>query len=386
MSTLARRALAEFVGTAALVCVVVGSGIAAQQLSAHDVGLQLLENSTATVFGLGVLILVFGPVSGAHFNPVVSLADWWLGRRTGSGLSGVDLTAYGLAQVLGAGVGAVSANVMFDLDPIQISRHDRITTGHLVGEVVATAGLVAVVFALARSGRAALSAAAVGAYIGAAYWFTSSTSFANPAVTFGRVWSDTFAGIAPASVPGFLAAQLLGGALGLALIGVLYPDLSAVADDVVVHHAQEPERPAPPMVSEDSKPSVLFVCLHNAGRSQMAAAYLTHLAGDRVEVRSAGSQPAEQVNPVAVQAMREIGIDISTETPKILTADAVQASDVVITMGCGDACPFFPGTRYLDWKLDDPAGQDIDAVRPIRDQIETRIRGLLDELGIPSPA
>ncbi|WP_218024974.1 MULTISPECIES: arsenate reductase ArsC [Nocardia] len=140
------------------------------------------------------------------------------------------------------------------------------------------------------------------------------------------------------------------------------------------------------MVSEDSKPSVLFVCLHNAGRSQMAAAYLTHLAGDRVEVRSAGSQPAEQVNPVAVQAMREIGIDISTETPKILTADAVQASDVVITMGCGDACPFFPGTRYLDWKLDDPAGQDIDAVRPIRDQIETRIRGLLDELGIPSPA
>ncbi|MEV5837652.1 arsenate reductase ArsC [Nocardia sp. NPDC052112] len=138
------------------------------------------------------------------------------------------------------------------------------------------------------------------------------------------------------------------------------------------------------MVSEDAKPSVLFVCVHNAGRSQMAAAYLTHLAGDRVEVRSAGSQPAQQVNPVAVQAMREVGIDISTETPKVLTAGAVQASDVVITMGCGDACPFFPGTRYLDWKLDDPAGQGIDAVRPIRDQIETRIRDLLDELGIPS--
>ncbi|MEV0296054.1 arsenate reductase ArsC [Nocardia sp. NPDC050710] len=129
-------------------------------------------------------------------------------------------------------------------------------------------------------------------------------------------------------------------------------------------------------------PSVLFVCVHNAGRSQMAAAFLTHLAGDRVEVRSAGSAPADQVNPVAVEAMHEIGIDISTESPKVLTTDAVQASDVVITMGCGDTCPYFPGKQYLDWKLDDPAGQGIDAVRPIRDEIEQRVRGLLDELGI----
>ncbi|WP_329092209.1 arsenate reductase ArsC [Actinomadura citrea] len=130
------------------------------------------------------------------------------------------------------------------------------------------------------------------------------------------------------------------------------------------------------------KPSVLFVCVHNAGRSQMAAAYLTHLAGDRVEVRSAGSAPADQVNPAVVQAMAEEGIDISAEIPKVLTTDAVQASDVVITMGCGDTCPVFPGKRYLDWQLDDPAGQGVDAVRPIRDQIRGRIEELTAELTI----
>ncbi|WP_431783340.1 arsenate reductase ArsC [Streptomyces chumphonensis] len=129
-----------------------------------------------------------------------------------------------------------------------------------------------------------------------------------------------------------------------------------------------------------AQPSVLFVCVHNAGRSQMAAAWLTHLAGDRVEVRSAGSAPAEQVNPAAVEAMREVGIDMSAETPKVLTVDAVKASDVVITMGCGDTCPVFPGKRYLDWKLDDPAGQGVDAVRPIRDEIKTRIENLIAEI------
>ncbi|MFE6736108.1 arsenate reductase ArsC [Microbacterium sp. NPDC057650] len=129
-----------------------------------------------------------------------------------------------------------------------------------------------------------------------------------------------------------------------------------------------------------TKPSVLFVCVHNAGRSQMAAGFLRDLAGDRIEVRSAGSMPAEQINPVAVEAMREEGIDLATEQPKVLTTEAVQASDVVITMGCGDACPFFPGKRYEDWKLDDPAGQGLDAVRPIRDEIRTRVAALVDEL------
>ncbi|MEW2486334.1 arsenate reductase ArsC [Streptomyces sp. NPDC048411] len=135
-------------------------------------------------------------------------------------------------------------------------------------------------------------------------------------------------------------------------------------------------------MSTPAVPSVLFVCVHNAGRSQMAAAFLTRLGGEKVQVRSAGSVPADTVNPAAVEAMSEVGIDISAETPKVLTVEAVQASDVVITMGCGDACPYFPGKRYLDWKLDDPAGQGVEAVRPIREEIEARIRGLLAELGI----
>ncbi|MFE3254768.1 aquaporin [Nocardia sp. NPDC059091] len=232
MNTLRQRLLAESVGTGLLVCVVVGSGIAAQQLSTQDVGLQLLENSTATVFGLGILILMLGPVSGAHFNPVVSAADWWSGRRRGTGLSATDLAAYIGAQIPGGIAGAVLANIMFDQPAAQIATHHRVTTGHLVGEVVATAGLIAVIFALARTGRAALSAAAVAAYIGSAYWFTSSTSFANPAVTVGRVFSDTFAGIAPASVPAFIAAQILGAAIGFGLIWLLYPD-PVPADDIV---------------------------------------------------------------------------------------------------------------------------------------------------------
>ncbi|MHC3394447.1 arsenate reductase ArsC [Streptomyces lavendulocolor] len=133
------------------------------------------------------------------------------------------------------------------------------------------------------------------------------------------------------------------------------------------------------------KPSVLFVCVHNAGRSQMAAAWLTHLAGDRVEVRSAGSAPADRVNPAAVEAMREVGIDISAETPKVLTVDAVKESDVCITMGCGDTCPVFPGKRYLDWQLEDPAGQGVEAVRPIRDEIRKLVEDLIDEIA-PRPA
>ena len=213
-----RRLVAEGVGTALLVAVVVGSGIAAQRLSPNDTGLQLLENSLATVFGLSVLILLFGPVSGAHFNPVVSAVDWALG-----GLPGRDVVAYTGAQIVGAVLGAVLANAMFDLAPLQVATKVRATPGLWIGEIVATAGLVALIFALARSGRGALSAAAVGSYIGAAYWFTSSTSFANPAVTVGRIFSDTFAGIAAASVPAFVVAQVVGAALGAGLVLVLYP-------------------------------------------------------------------------------------------------------------------------------------------------------------------
>ncbi|WP_051388969.1 aquaporin [Arthrobacter sp. 35W] len=223
-----RRAVAELIGTALLVSIVVGSGIAAQQLSPHDVGLQLLQNSTATVLGLTVLILIFGPVSGAHFNPVVSAVDWILGRRSSSGPTLRDLGAYVAAQTVGAIGGSVLANAMFDVGT-SISGTDRATGGHLLGEVVATAGLIVLIFSLAATNRGTLAAPAVGAYIGAAYWFTSSTSFANPAVTVGRIFSDTFAGIAPASAPPFILAQLIGAAVGLGLLTLLFPPASRAA-------------------------------------------------------------------------------------------------------------------------------------------------------------
>lgn len=233
-----RRAVAELLGTSLLVMIVVGSGIAAQQLSPNDVGLQLLQNSTATVLGLTVLILVFGPVSGAHFNPVVSLVDWILGRRSGAGLTLPELGTYVVAQTLGAISGSIVANAMFEVGT-SISGKDRATSGHLLGEVVATAGLILLIFALAATQRGVLAAPAVGAYIGAGYWFTSSTSFANPAVTVGRIFSDTFAGIAPASVPGFVIAQIIGAAAGLGLLLMLFPLAARAADDVVLPHGSE---------------------------------------------------------------------------------------------------------------------------------------------------
>ena len=239
-----RRAGAEFVGTGLLVTVVVGSGIAAQRLSPGDVGLQLLENSLTTALGLTVLILMLGPVSGAHFNPVVSIADWLLGRHAATGLPLRDLAPYVGAQILGGIAGTLLAGVMFDAAPA-FSSNERATGGHLVGEVVATAGLVLLIFALARTGKGSATAAAVGAYIGAAYWFTSSTSFANPAVTIARMFTDTFAGIAPGAVVPFVLAQLLGAALGLTLLLAFYPAAARSAGEVVVPMETEPspERP-----------------------------------------------------------------------------------------------------------------------------------------------
>lgn len=218
---IARRLLVEYLGTALLVAIVVGSGIAASALSPEDVGLQLLENSIATALGLAVLIAVFASVSGAHFNPVVTAADWAFGRRVG-GFPLRNVVPYVAAQVLGAVSGAFLANVMFDV-PARIATTERVDTGSLVAEVVATAGLIITIFGLVRTGRGSVAPAAVGAYIGAAYWFTSSTSFANPAVTIGRVFSDTFAGIAPSSVLPFIVAQGLGAALGAILVLVLFP-------------------------------------------------------------------------------------------------------------------------------------------------------------------
>ncbi|MDF3139952.1 MULTISPECIES: MIP/aquaporin family protein [unclassified Streptomyces] len=218
---LTARAAAELLGTALLVAIVVGSGIQATELT-RDVGVQLLANSLATVFGLGILILLLGPVSGAHFNPVVTLAEWWTARRGGDGVTAREVAAYVPAQVVGAIAGAVLADAMFGEPLVKWSTHDR-SAGHLLlGEVVATAGLILLIFGLARTDRLRFAPVAVASYIGAAYWFTSSTSFANPAVTIGRAFTDTFAGIAPGSVLGFVGAQLAGGVVGLALVAVIF--------------------------------------------------------------------------------------------------------------------------------------------------------------------
>jgi glycerol uptake facilitator-like aquaporin len=227
---LSRRLVAEFLGSAFLAAIVIGSGIAAQRLSPSDTGLQLLENSAATAAGLFAIILMLGPVSGAHFNPVVSFADAALG-----GLSWKDAAAYLPAQVAGCVTGAVAANLMFARAAVSISVKQRASGAHALSEVIATAGLILVIFALARSGRLGSAPAAVGAYIGAAYWFTASTSFANPAITVGRMFSDSFAGIAPSSAPLFIAAQVGGGIAGVAIVKLLYPALApARAAGIVV--------------------------------------------------------------------------------------------------------------------------------------------------------
>ncbi|HEY7429594.1 MAG TPA: MIP/aquaporin family protein [Streptosporangiaceae bacterium] len=228
-----RRLAAEFLGSAFLAALVIGSGIAAQRLSPGDTGLELLENAAATAAGLFAIILMFGPVSGGHFNPVVSFVDAAFG-----GVSWRDAAAYLPAQVAGCITGAVAANLMFALPAVTISTKSRASGAHFLSEIIATLGLILVIFALARSGRSRATPAAVGAYIGAAYFFTSSASFANPAITIGRMFSDTFAGIAPASAPSFVGAQVVGGVLAIVVVRTLYPGMTpAEAAEVVVSHA-----------------------------------------------------------------------------------------------------------------------------------------------------
>jgi glycerol uptake facilitator-like aquaporin len=242
-ASLGRRVVAEAVGTGLLVAVVVGSGIQAVELS-HDVGVQLLANSLATVFGLGVLVALLGPVSGAHFNPAVTVAAWFTGRRNTDGLTLRDVAAYIPAQFAGAVGGAILADAMFAKPLVEWSTHDRSASHLWLGEVVATAGLILLVLGLDRIGRAPLAPAAVASYIGAAYWFTSSTSFANPAVTIGRAFTDTFAGIAPASVAPFIAAQSAGVVVGLGVVAAVYGRPTPAGDDVVIPHP-EPELASP---------------------------------------------------------------------------------------------------------------------------------------------
>jgi glycerol uptake facilitator-like aquaporin len=233
IANLRRRLLAELLGAAFLAAVVIGSGIAAAQLSPGNVGLELLENAAATAAGLFTIILMFGPVSGGHFNPVVSLVDASFG-----GLSWRDAFSYVPAQIVGCMLGAVVANLMFAHAAVSISTHHRASPAHLFSEVIATLGLLLVIFSLARTRRGASAPAAVGAYIGAAYFFTSSASFANPAISVGRMFSNTFAGIAPAAVPGFVVAQLVGGVLAVGVIRLLYPHVTPedAAEVVLPHH------------------------------------------------------------------------------------------------------------------------------------------------------
>jgi arsenate reductase len=248
-----RRLLAEFLGSAFLAAIVIGSGIAAQNLSPGNTGLQLFENAAATAAGLYAIILMFGPVSGGHFNPVVSVVDAAFG-----GLSWRDALTYLPAQVAGCIGGAMVANVMFAEPVINISTKHRASGPHFLSEIVATLGLLLVIFALARSGRSRTAPAAVGAYIGAAYFFTSSTSFANPAITVGRMFSDTFAGIAPSSAPSFMAAQVVGGVLAVGVIRTLLPDVTpSEAAKVVVPHTEATRtnggrRPLPSTASEET--------------------------------------------------------------------------------------------------------------------------------------
>ncbi|MFP5323000.1 MAG: aquaporin [Acidimicrobiia bacterium] len=230
-----RRLTAELVGTAFLLAAVVGSGIMAERLT-DDVALQLLANAFATVGVLTALILALGPASGAHFNPAVTLAD-----RVFGGIDTPTAVGYVVAQVTGGILGVVVANAMFDLDLVEWSTKDRSGGALVLAEGVATLGLLLVIFGVVRSGTPTLAAFSVGGYIAGAYWFTSSTSFANPAVTVARAFSDTFAGIDPASVPGFVVAQLVAVGVGVALVKVLYPGIEAVAHQVVVPHVSVDE-------------------------------------------------------------------------------------------------------------------------------------------------
>jgi glycerol uptake facilitator-like aquaporin/protein-tyrosine-phosphatase len=358
---LIKRATAEFVGTAFLVATVIGSGIMAERLAAGNIALALLANTIATGAVLVALILAFGKVSGAHLNPAVSVADALEG-----GLPWREVPAYLAAQFVGGIFGTAIAHLMFGLPLFSISQHARSGGAQVFSEFIATFGLLAVIWGSSRL-RANTVPFAVGAYITAAYWFTASTSFANPAVTLARCVSDTFAGIRPADVPLFVAAQLCGAVIVTLLFRWLVPSLPSTAKNILMPHGEpKPVR------------TYLFACVHNAGRSQMAAA-LFNLYGDSAGccAISAGTQPAAHIHPEVVEAMREIGIDLSSAKPQKLTDDLARTASVLVTMGCGEACPYVPGLKTVDWALPDPKGQSLDAVRAIRDEIHERVKNLL---------
>ncbi|MGB7925411.1 MAG: aquaporin [Pyrinomonadaceae bacterium] len=376
MADLKRRAVAEAVGTAMLLAAVVGSGIMGERLALGNVAIALLANTIATGAALTALILTFGPVSGAHFNPAVTLADAIEG-----GLGWRDAPVYIGAQILGAFAGVAAAHLMFGEPLFFASRHAREGGAQMFSEFVATFGLLAVIWGCARR-RSSAVAFAVGAYITAAYWFTASTSFANPAVTLARSASDTFAGIRPLDVPAFIAAQLAGAATATALFRWLIPKLPEAASAVVVPHT---DREQEEQMMTDMK-RALILCTGNSARSQMAEGLLRRMGEGRFEVFSAGTQPG-RVNPLAIEAMREVGIDISAHRSKSVDEFLGQEFDYVITVcdRANENCPIFPGrTKRIHWSFDDPAAAEGDddermaVFRRVRDEIAGRLRRFVE--------
>jgi glycerol uptake facilitator-like aquaporin len=360
-NSLLRRATAEFLGTLFLVATVIGSGIMAERLAGGNVALALLANTIATGAILVALIFTFGAISGAHFNPAVTVSD-----ALEHGMPWREVPAYVAAQCSGGLVGAMVAHLMFGLPLFSLSRHARSGGAQVFSEFVATFGLLTVIWGCSRL-RANSVPLAVGAYITAAYWFTSSTSFANPAVTIARGVSDTFAGIRPVDVPLFIAAQMCGSIGATILIRWLIPSLPETAEDILLPHE-----------SSQHLKTYLFACVHNAGRSQMAAA-LFNLYADRSGCLaiSAGTQPSAHVHPEVLEVMREIGVDLRSAQPQLLTQEVAETASVLVTMGCGEACPFVPNLRKIDWELPDPKGQPLEAVRAIRDEIHDRVKELI---------
>jgi glycerol uptake facilitator-like aquaporin len=355
-TSLARRSVAEGIGTAFLLATVIGSGIMGDKLAGGNVAVALLANTLATGAALVALILSFGPVSGANFNPAVTLVEAAQGARPWR-----EVFAYVLAQILGGFAGVGIANLMFDKPVYFASTHERSGPSQLLGELVATYGLIVVIGGCARV-RASAVPFAVGAYITAAYWFTSSTSFANPAVTLARSASDTFAGIRPVDVPGFVVAQLFGAAAAAGTVRWL------------LH--------SPGEIAEPAAKTVLFACIHNAGRSQMSAAWFNRLVDPaKAHAISAGTEPGVRVHPEVVDVMREQGVDLAEAVPQRLTEDLAASAAILVTMGCGEECPVVPGVERVEWLLEDPKGKAVERVREIRDEIERRVRTLLGERG-----
>ena len=335
-ASLGQRLTAEVVGTAFLLAAVVGSGIMGERLAAGNVAIALLANTAATGAALVALILAFGPVSGAHFNPAVTIVDAWQG-----GIAWPNVPGYVVAQLSGALLGVAIAHLMFGEPLYAASTRVRSGGAQVFSEFVATFGLMVVIWGVARTRPSAIPFA-VGAYITAAYWFTASTSFANPAVTLARSLTNTFSGIRPVDALAFVVAQLLGAFAATALF-------------------------------MNKRQRVLILCTGNSSRSQMAEGLWRHEAGDKFEVFSAGTKPS-RVRPEAIAVMKEIGIDISGNRSKSVDEFKGKEFDYVVTVcdHANETCPVFPGrTKRLHWPFEDPS--DEGSFRKVRDEIRARI-------------